>query len=100
MAATPAEGHQERVLGSKKIKAVALKGDRRTPLSDPKRTVELARDLSTRSFGPATEKYRELGTVANLLVFNRFDALPTRNFQSGKHFRGAERLASPGLRSR
>ena len=84
------------VMGSKKIKAIAVKGDRRTSLADPRRTVELARDLSTRSLGPATEKYRELGTVANLLAFNRFDALPTRNFQTG-HFEGAERLAGHDL---
>ena len=84
------------VMGSKKIKAIAVKGDRRTPLADPRRTVELARDLSKRSIGPATEKYRELGTVANLLAFNRFDALPTRNFQSG-HFEGAEKLAGHDL---
>ena len=46
--------------------------------------------------GPATEKYRELGTVANLLVFNRFDALPTRNFAAG-NFEGAERLVPVDL---
>src|SRR4030095_14268965 len=45
--------------------------------------VELSRALSQRSFGPATAKYRELGTAANLLTLNRFGALPTRNFQSG-----------------
>jgi aldehyde:ferredoxin oxidoreductase len=43
----------------------------------------LSRDLSKRSFGPATAKYRELGTAANMLTFNRFGTLPTRNFQSG-----------------
>ena len=62
----------------------------------PRRTVALARKLSALSFGPATEKYRELGTVANLLAFNRFDALPTRNFQAGR-FEGAERLAAEDL---
>ena len=84
------------VLGSKRIKAVAVRGDQRTPLADPVTTVAIARRLSAASFGPATEKYRELGTVANLLVFNRFDALPTRNFQTG-HFEGAERLAENDL---
>ena len=84
------------VLGAKRIKAIAVRGDRRTELADPAGTVAIARKLSAASFGPATEKYRELGTVANLLVFNRFDSLPTRNFQSG-HFEGAERLASHEL---
>ncbi len=81
------------VLGSKRIKAIAVRGDRRAPIFDPEATVAIARDLSARSFGPATEKYRSLGTVANLLVFNRFDALPTRNFESG-HFEGVEALAA------
>ncbi len=53
------------VLGAKRIKAVAVRGDHRTPLANPADTVALARGLSARSFGPATEKYRELGTVAN-----------------------------------
>src|SRR4051812_37844673 len=84
------------VLGSKRIKALAVRGDRRTAAADPAATIALARDLSARSFGPATEKYRELGTVANLLVFNRFDALPSHNFRSGR-FEGAERLAAEDL---
>jgi len=84
------------VLGSKRIKAIAVRGDRRAEPADPGRTVAIARDLSARSFGPATEKYRELGTVANLLVFNRFEALPTRNFREGR-FEGAEALATADL---
>ncbi|MFO0888692.1 MAG: aldehyde ferredoxin oxidoreductase family protein [Isosphaeraceae bacterium] len=84
------------VLGSKRIKAVAVRGDRRTRVADLAATLNLARRLSALSFGPATEKYRELGTVANLLVFNRFAALPTRNFQGG-HFEDAEALTSDAL---
>jgi aldehyde:ferredoxin oxidoreductase len=84
------------VLGSKRLKAVAVRGDRRAPVADLESTIAIAKGLSARSFGPATEKYRELGTVANLLVFNRFDALPTRNFRSGR-FEGAERLAAEDL---
>jgi aldehyde:ferredoxin oxidoreductase len=71
------------VLGSKKLKAVAVAGSQRVEVADPAAVVAAARDLSQRSFGPATAKYRELGTVANLLTFNRFAALPTRNFQQG-----------------
>jgi aldehyde:ferredoxin oxidoreductase len=84
------------VLGSKRIKAIAVRGNRRTLLADPGRTVELARHYSRVSFGPATEKYRELGTVSNLLTFNRFDALPTRNFQSSR-FEGVEKLTETDL---
>jgi aldehyde:ferredoxin oxidoreductase len=84
------------VLGSKRIKAIAVRGNQRTPAADPERTVALAKHYSRLSFGPATEKYRELGTVANLLTFNRFDALPTRNFQESR-FEGAERLSAADL---
>jgi aldehyde:ferredoxin oxidoreductase len=79
------------VLGSKKLKALAVDGDQLTPQAAPEQLIALSRNLSKRSFGPATEKYRELGTVSNLLTFNRLGTLPTRNFQSGT-FEGAERL--------
>ena len=52
-----------------------------------------ARDLRERSFGPATAKYRELGTLANLLAFNAISTLPTRNFQAAT-FEGADRLGA------
>lgn len=84
------------VLGAKKLKAVAVAGTRRVEVADAAAVVEAARDLSKRSFGPATAKYRELGTVANLLTFNRFAALPTRNFQQGT-FEQAEALSGEAL---
>ncbi|HEY4361196.1 MAG TPA: aldehyde ferredoxin oxidoreductase family protein [Bryobacteraceae bacterium] len=71
------------VLGAKNIKAVAVRGTQRVAWAHPKELTELSRALSKRSFGPATAKYRELGTATNLLTFNRFGALPTRNFQTG-----------------
>jgi aldehyde:ferredoxin oxidoreductase len=86
------------VMGAKKLKAVALAGTQRVELADPAGVVAAARDLSQRSFGPATAKYRELGTVANLLTFNRFAALPTRNFQQGS-FEQAEALSGEQLDS-
>jgi aldehyde:ferredoxin oxidoreductase len=78
------------VMGAKKLKAIAVAGDQRVELADPAAVVADARDLSRRSFGPATAKYRELGTVANLLTFNRLAALPTRNFQQGTFEQAAE----------
>ena len=71
------------VLGSKNIKAIAVRGTHQCEWAHPDDLVRFSRDLSRRSFGPATAKYRELGTAANLLTLNRFGALPTRNFQSG-----------------
>lgn len=71
------------VLGSKHIKAIAVRGTQYCEYADPRGVTALSRDLSTRSMGPATAKYRELGTATNMLTFNRFGTLPTRNFQSG-----------------
>ena len=71
------------VLGAKNIKAIAVRGTQRVEWAHPLELTAMSKDLSKRSFGPATAKYRELGTATNLLTFNRFGALPTRNFQSG-----------------
>jgi len=71
------------VLGAKNVKAIAVRGTKYSEWAHPKELTELSRSLSKRSFGPATAKYRELGTASNLLTFNRFGALPTRNFQTG-----------------
>ena len=84
------------VLGAKNLKAIAVRGTQRTTWARPAELVALAKDLSQKSFGPATAKYRELGTAANLLVFNRLNALPTRNFQQGS-FAGARELAPEQL---
>lgn len=84
------------VLGSKNIKAVLVRGTRRVTWADPDGLVAAARDLSQRSFGPATAKYRELGTASNLLTFNRLNVLPTKNFQQGS-FDGAQAISPEQL---
>ena len=84
------------VLGAKKIKAVVVRGSARCSWSNPQDLVEFSKELSRKSFGPATEKYRELGTASNLLAFNRLNTLPTRNFQQAS-FESAELLAPETL---
>ncbi len=72
------------VLGSKNIKAIGVHGAIRTPWANAEKLVAVSKALSKKSLGKATEKYRELGTVENLVTLNRLNALPTRNFQAGK----------------
>ena len=84
------------VLGSKNIKAIAVRGTHRPHWAEPAALVELARQFSEKSFGPATAKYRELGTASNLLTFNRLNVLPTRNFQQGS-FAGAAAISPEEL---
>ena len=83
-------------MGAKNIKAIAVRGTQRTEWAHPREMTAISKDLSQRSFGPATAKYRELGTATNLLTFNRFGALPTRNFQSGT-FDAADNLSAEQL---
>jgi aldehyde:ferredoxin oxidoreductase len=80
------------VMGSKNIKAVAFQGDMKSPIFDPEGIEILRRDLSLRSLGSATEKYRDVGTVANVALFNRLGVLPTKNFQRST-FDNAERVS-------
>ena len=84
------------VLGAKNVKAIVVAGNQRTQWADTDGLVKRAKQLSKLSFGPATEKYRELGTAANLLVFNRLHCLPTRNFQRGS-FANSEQFSPEAL---
>jgi aldehyde:ferredoxin oxidoreductase len=81
------------VMGSKWCKAIAVRAHTKVASADPAGVLAAAKDLRTRSFGQATAKYRELGTMANLLAFNAISTLPTRNFSAVK-FEGAESLSA------
>jgi aldehyde:ferredoxin oxidoreductase len=84
------------VMGAKRIKAIAVRAGTKVASAHPEAVLSAARDLRERSFGPATAKYRELGTLANLLAFNAISTLPTRNFQAAT-FAEAPRLAAEDL---
>ncbi|MEZ4380316.1 MAG: aldehyde ferredoxin oxidoreductase C-terminal domain-containing protein [Nannocystaceae bacterium] len=76
-----------------------MRGRAQPPLADPQAVRERARDLAARSLGAATDKYRRLGTAANVETFDRLRILPARNFQAvsiGR--RKAKRLAPEGLK--
>jgi aldehyde:ferredoxin oxidoreductase len=68
-------------MGAKQLKAIALCGDRETSVARGSELEAIATALRNRSRGSLTDKYRRIGTVANLSVFNRLGTLPTRNFQ-------------------
>ncbi len=79
------------VMGSKNLKAIAISGDWATSVAHPSHVDAIADSLRRRSLGSITDKYRLVGTVANLSVFNRLGTLPTRNFQQAT-FEGADAL--------
>lgn len=84
------------VMGAKNLKAIAVRGDRATSVADPGQLDVIAESLRRRSVGADTEKYRRVGTVANVAVFNRLGTLPTRNFRQAT-FEHAEALSGETL---
>lgn len=84
------------VMGSKNLKAVAVRGSNDVKVASPSDLQELCRDLYERCKGPKTSKYRTLGTAANVLSMNSQACMPTRNFQSAT-FEGAEKVSGEYL---
>ena len=84
------------VMGAKNLKAIALRGHCRVQVADPQGVEIIADSLRQKSLSTLTAKYREIGTVANLAVFNRLGTLPTRNFQQST-FEHAEALSGESL---
>ena len=84
------------VMGSKNLKAVALRGTQETSVADPGRVQHVADSLRHRSLSSVTDKYRSIGTVANLAVFNRLGALPANNFQQAT-FEGVDAVSGETL---
>ena len=84
------------VMGAKRLKAIAVRGTRGVRAADPAGLKRANQRLIERSLGPATAKYRQLGTPANLLAFDRLGVLPSYNFRQAT-FAGADRLSGEEL---
>jgi aldehyde:ferredoxin oxidoreductase len=84
------------VMGSKNLKAVAVKGTGDVGISDVQAFKEFSRRLYELAMGPATEKYRVYGTPANVLYLNENAAMPTRNWQDAV-FEGADTISGEYL---
>lgn len=84
------------VMGAKNLKAIALCGAREISVADARAADAIANRLRRQSLGSLTDKYRSIGTVANLAVFNRLGTLPTQNFQQST-FDDAEVLSGESL---
>jgi aldehyde:ferredoxin oxidoreductase len=71
------------VWGSKKLKALSVRGTRGVTVADPETLTKLSFDILQAAQGPHTQKYRIIGTSSNVLNLNRLGLLPTRNYQQG-----------------
>jgi aldehyde:ferredoxin oxidoreductase len=84
------------VMGSKNLKAVAIRGTRDVNVADMDGFKEFVKMIYERMKGPATKKYKTLGTPENVLVLNSLSALATRNFTNSQ-FEGAEKVSGEYL---
>ena len=87
------------VMGSKNLKAIAVRGTKDVAVGKPEEFIEFVKMMHERMKGPATTKYRTLGTALNVLVHNSLGALPTRNFTNAT-FEGAENVSGEYLNER
>jgi aldehyde:ferredoxin oxidoreductase len=84
------------VMGSKNLKAVAVRGTHDVNVADMDGFKEFVKMIHERMKGPATKKYKTLGTPENVLVLNSLAALATRNFTNAT-FEGAEKVSGEYL---
>jgi aldehyde:ferredoxin oxidoreductase len=87
------------VMGSKNLKAIAVRGTRDIVVAKPDEFIEMVKVFHERMKGPAAQKYRTLGTVENVLAMNQQFCMPTRNFANA-HFENAEKVSGEILNQR
>jgi len=87
------------VMGSKNLKAIAVRGTRDIMVAKPEEFIEMVKEFHERMKGPAAQKYRTLGTTENLMTQNNLTCLPTRNFTSS-HFENAQKVSAEVLNER
>jgi len=84
------------VMGSKNLKAIAMRGTRDVTVAKTDEFMEYVKEFHERMKGPATQKYRALGTPENILVHNSLSCMPTRNYRNSR-FEGAEKVSGEVL---
>jgi len=87
------------VMGSKNLKAIAVRGTHDIVPARPNEFIEMVQEFHERMKGPATQKYRTLGTPENILVHNTLHCMPTRNYNNA-HFEDAEKVSGELLNER
>jgi len=69
------------VLASKKVKALATRGDQKIPIADAAKCKEIANNART-DLKTSRAKHRQFGTSQLVEIINELGCMPTRNFQT------------------
>jgi aldehyde:ferredoxin oxidoreductase len=86
------------VMGSKKLKAIAVRGQSRPEVAKPEALEALSRKMTTRIMESLTDLRRH-GTSGSISSVNELRALPVRNYQF-PYFKGVEHLGSERIREK
>ncbi|XHH09036.1 MAG: aldehyde ferredoxin oxidoreductase family protein [Candidatus Bathyarchaeia archaeon] len=87
------------VMGSKNLKAIAVRGTNDVKVDKPDEFLNIVKDFHERMKGPASQKYRTMGSTENLMIQNALYCVPTRNYNNA-HFEYADRISSDVLNER
>jgi aldehyde:ferredoxin oxidoreductase len=77
------------VMGSKNLKAIAVRGTGDVMVADVEGFKEHVKVLYGKMKNPTIERYKALGTISEISLYNALHALPSRNY-SNAHFDDAE----------
>lgn len=84
------------VMGSKNLRAVAVRGTQDVPVADKAKLMELAKWFATEN-KPNWEGMWDVGTSGGLTSLHAQSALPTKNFKYGQ-FEGNEKISGQTMR--
>ncbi|MGA2386180.1 MAG: aldehyde ferredoxin oxidoreductase family protein [Candidatus Bathyarchaeia archaeon] len=87
------------VMGSKNLKAIAVRGTNDIVVAKPEEFIELVKEFHERMKGPAAQKYRTLGSAENVMIQNALYCMPTRNY-TNSYFEHAGKVSGEVLNER
>ena len=89
------------VMGSKMLKAIAVRGTNRIPLANPRQVLEIAHQMyrAIAAKQPEATNWTTYGTAGIVDWSNRMGTFPTRNFQSG-YFESADNINGSSIKER
>ena len=87
------------VMGSKNLKAIAVRGTCDVGVFKSDEFFGLVKDFHERMKGPAAQKYRTMGSTENLMLQNDMFCVPTCNFNAS-HFELAKNISSSVINER
>jgi aldehyde:ferredoxin oxidoreductase len=72
------------VMGSKKLKAIAVRGTRKVPIAKPEMFMKMVREASSETVSnPNIVNFTKHGQAGSVARLQRLGMLPTKNFQQG-----------------